>query len=136
MNPQIDELIEDALHTYPLADVPSNLSQKIMGQIRAKSTRIAPPQIRFRLTWMDCALAFFLTLLPLMGLVVWATLPRLFVLRLTFQWQLLQANGFFPVLGLSLAVAVVLLLSAFLFSINLLLRQPFTEFQRKYPVDL
>ena len=123
MNPQPEDIIEDALRTYPLADVPPNLSSKIMGQIRAKSTRrFAPPRTPFRLTWMDFALAFFLTLIPLAALVTWLTLPRLAVLRLTFQWQLVQTSGVFPILIASLAVAGVLLLAAFIFSINLVLR--------------
>jgi hypothetical protein len=125
MNPETDDLIEDALRTYPLADVPPNLSVKIMGQIRMqkiKSVGIAAPRIQFRLTWMDYALGFFLALLPLVISVIWATLPRLVLLRLIFQWQVIQASGFFPIVGLSLAVGGVLLLSAFLFSISFVLR--------------
>jgi hypothetical protein len=129
MNPQTDDLIEDALRTYPLADVPPNLSVKIMGQLRAstslekiKSERIGAPRIQFRLTWMDYALGFFLALLPLVSLVIWATLPRLVLLRLIFQWQLIQANGFFPIVSLSLVVTGILLLSAFLFSVSFVLR--------------
>lgn len=125
MNQTTDDLIEDALRTYPLAEVPAALSRKIMEQIRTqeiKSIRIAVPRMRFRLTWMDYALGFFLTLLPAAGLVIWATLPRLALLRITYQWELLQTSGFFPVLGASLAVGSVLFLLAFLFSINLVLR--------------
>ena len=123
MNPQPDDLIEDALHTYPLADVPPNLSSKIMRQIRAtKNARVIPPRIPFRLTWMDYALGFFLALLPAAGFIIWVALPRLFLLRLAFQWQLIQTSGFFPILGLSLALAGILLLSAFLFSVSLVLR--------------
>jgi len=125
MNQTTDDLIEDALHTYPLAQAPSNLSQRIMGQIRAgqiKSVRIAAPRMQFRLTWMDYALGFFLTLLPAVGFFIWACLPRLALLRLEFQWQVLQASSFLPVLTISLVAAGVLLFSAFLFSLNLLLR--------------
>ena len=125
MNQTTDDLIEDALHTYPLAQAPSNLSQRIMGQIRAgqiKSVRIAAPRMQFRLTWMDYALGFFLTLLPMVGLAIWATLPRLVLLRITYQWELIQTSGLFPILGVSLAVGGVLFLLAFLFSINLVLR--------------
>ncbi len=125
-----DDLIEDALRTYPLADAPPHLSQKIMGQIRIqgmKKTRILPPRIPFRLTWMDYALTFFLTLLPVVGLVIWATLPRLFLLRLAFQWQLIQTSGFFPLFGLSIVLIGGLLLSAFLFSIHQVFR-PETSF--------
>ena len=120
-----NDIIEDALQTYPLAEVPPNLSQNIMQQIQQqakKTQRNNLPHIPFRLTWVDYALAFFLTLIPLVGLVIWATLPRLFLLRLTFQWQLIQVSNLFPVLGISLLLTGILLLSAFLFSLNLMLR--------------
>ena len=117
MNTQPDELIEEALRSYPLAEVPPNFSIQIMRQIR--KTQPAP---KFRLTWMDYALGFFMTLLPAVGFFIWACLPRLALLRLELQWQVLQASSFLPVLTISLAAAGVLLFSAFIFSLNLLLR--------------
>jgi hypothetical protein len=121
MNLHTDDLIEDALRTYPLADVPPNFSKNVMRRVNAT----ANPAPRFRLTWMDYALGFFLTLLPAVGFVIWASLPRLAVLHLEFQWQVLQASGFLPVLAFSLAVAGVLLFSGLLFSMNLFLRPKF-----------
>jgi hypothetical protein len=122
MNLQTDDLIEDALRTYPLADVPPNFSKSIMRRIDKEKAKASPPSLRFRLTWMDYALGFFLTLLPTVGFVIWASLPRLAVLHLEFQWQVLQASGLLPVLTVSLAAAGVLLLSGFLVSLNLFLR--------------
>lgn len=120
MNIQPDEPIEDALRTYPLADVPPNFSKNVMRRVRTADARPLVP--RFRLTWMDYALGFFLTLLPVVGFVIWAFLPRIALLRLEFQWQLLQAGILQPVLFVSLAAAAVLLFSAFLFSLNFVLR--------------
>jgi hypothetical protein len=125
MNLQTDDLIEDALRTYPLADLPPNFSKSIMRRIDKTTAKASPPRLRFRLTWMDYALGFFLTLLPAVGFVIWASLPRLAVLQLAFQWQVLQASGFLPVLAISLAVAGILLLSGFVVSMNLFLRPKF-----------
>jgi hypothetical protein len=121
MNDYTDDLIEDALRTYPLADTPLRFSKEVMRRVRLTTTA-SPPALRFRLTWMDYALGFFLTLLPAVGFFTWACLPRLALLRLEFQWQVLQASSFLPVLTISLAAAGVLLFSAFIFSLNLLLR--------------
>jgi hypothetical protein len=121
MNYDTDALIEDALCTYPLADTPPHFSAGVMRRIGSR-TPASPPALRFRLTWMDYALGFFLTLLPAVGFFIWACLPRLALLRLEFQWQVLQASSFLPVLTISLAAAGVLLASAFIFSLNLLLR--------------
>lgn len=115
-----DDLIEDALTTYPLADVPPNFSHKIMREIRASQE--TKPRMPFRLTWMDYALGFFLALLPAVGFVIWATLPRLTLLNLTFEWQLiqLQAENFLPLFGISLGIVGFCLFLAFLFSIQYL----------------
>jgi len=121
MNHYTDDLIEDALRTHPLANTPPHFSKEVMRRIGSR-TAVSPPALRFRLTWMDYALGFFLTLLPAIGFVIWASLPRLALLRLEFQWQVLQASSFLPVLTISLAAAGVLVFLAFLFSLNLLLR--------------
>lgn len=123
MNPQTDELIEDALRTYPLAEVPLDLSKRIMRRVATTPQRNpASPQLHFRLTWMDYALGFFLALLPAVALVIWVTLPRLGLLRLELQWQLIQASGLLPILGISLGVAGVLMLLAFVFSVSFVFR--------------
>jgi hypothetical protein len=123
MNIHPDELIEDALHTYPLAPVPARFSDGIMKRVRVLPNR---PQMQvpvpFRLTWMDYALAFFVALLPPVGFGLWSILPYQAVLRLQIQWQLLQWSSLQPVVGGSLAAAGVLLCLAMLFSLNLVLR--------------
>ncbi len=121
MNLQTDDLIEDALNTYPLAETPPGFSKGVMQRINAKNVA-RPSALRFRLTWMDYALGFFLTLLPAVGFVIWASLPRLALLHLEFQWQVVQASSFLPALVFSLAVAGILLFSGFLVSLNLFLR--------------
>lgn len=120
MNIQPDDPIEDALRTYPLADVPPNFSKSVMRRVRATDARPLAP--RFRLTWMDYALGFFLALLPVVGFVIWAFLPRTALLHLELHWQLLQVGILQPVLFVSLVAAAVLLFSAFLFSLNFVLR--------------
>lgn len=126
MNPQPDDFLEAALNNYPLAEAPSDLSQRIMQRVtttpqRTKDGRPAP-RMRFRLTWMDFALGLFLLLLPAIGLVIWATLPPLVLLRLVFEWQMIESSGLVPLLSLSLTVAGGLLLSAVLFSVSFVLR--------------
>ena len=120
MNPNPDELIEAALRTYPLAQVPANFFRRVMQQVRA-----TPPAQRFRVTWMDCALGFFLTLLPVLGFALWSFLPRQALLRLQFQWQLFQLGSIQPVVAISLGAAGVLLFLALFFSLNFFLRPRF-----------
>ena len=121
MNIHPDELIEDALQTYPLAQVPARFSGQVMKRVRAQPNT-SQARMRFRLTWMDYALAFFVALLPPLGFGLWSILPYQAVLQLQFQWQLLQWNSLQPVMALSLGAAGVLLLLAMLFSLNLVLR--------------
>jgi len=116
MNLHLDDPIEDALRTYPLAETPLDFSKKVMQRITP------PPALRFRLTWMDYALGFFLALLPAVGFFIWVSLPPLALLNLEFQWQVVQASDLFPALAFSLAAAGTLLFSGLLFSVNLLFR--------------
>jgi len=114
----MDDPIEDALHTYALAETPANFSNKIMRQVR--STKNASMQ--FHLTWMDYALGLFLALLPAAGFLIWISLPQLALLQLEFQLQLLLTGILQPALVISLAVAGLMLFSVFLVSLNFLLR--------------
>jgi hypothetical protein len=118
MNSQTDKLIEEALRTYPLANVPPNFSKRVMSQVRT-----TPATLRFRLTWVDYALGFFLTLLMVAGFAIWSFLPPQFLLSLQLQWQLLQWTSVQPVVAVSLGAAGLFLVFAFLFSLNLLFRQ-------------
>lgn len=123
MNPQtdaLDELVEAALHTYPLADVPPNFSKSVMQRVR--TTDPLATSMRFRLTWMDYALGFFLTLLPAVGFVLWSFLPRQAWLQIQLQLQLLRWGSIQPLMAGSLIVAGALLFFAFLFSLNFMLR--------------
>ena len=103
MNTPPDELIEDALHSYPLAEVPPNFTVQIMRQIQ--KTQPAP---KFRLTWMDYALGLFLCLLPMTGIMAWAFLPWQIFARLQYQWLMLSSPALEPV-AISLAVTALLL---------------------------
>lgn len=131
MSPQSQDPIEDALHTYPLAEVPPDFSKRIMRQIRTSAdlpqTRAARADIRFRLTWMDYALGFFLALLPVVGFLAWSALPGLVWLRLAFQWQVLQTAALQPALLAVLSAAGILLFLAFLFSLDFMLRPRLLE---------
>ena len=100
--PQV-ELIEDALRTYPLADVPPNFSRMVMRQIQKTQ-----PTPKFRLTWMDYALGLFLCLLPVTAFVAWAFLPWQIFARLQYQWLMLSSPALEPV-AISLAVTALLL---------------------------
>lgn len=114
MNPPAD-LIEDALHTYPLADLPTGFSKRVMEQVRASQT-----PIRFRLTWMDYALGLLFSLLTAVGFLTWISLPRQVFLRLQFQWFLFQQPRVEILLLVSLAVAGALLLVGLLVGVRLL----------------
>ncbi len=123
MNPQtdpLDELVEAALHTYPLADVPPNFSKSVMQRVRTTDTLAT--RMRFRLTWMDYALGFFLTLIPAVGFALWSFLPRQAWLQIQLQLQLLRWGSIQPLMAGSLIVAGALLFFAFLFSLNFMLR--------------
>jgi hypothetical protein len=114
MNPPAD-LIEDALHTYPLADLPTGFSKTVMEQVRASQT-----PIRFRLTWMDYALGLLFSLLTGVGFLVWISLPRQVFLRLQFQWSLFQQPRVEILLLVSLAAAGALLFVSLLVGVRLL----------------
>ncbi|HEY3312835.1 MAG TPA: hypothetical protein VGK00_14440 [Anaerolineales bacterium] len=103
MNTPPDELIEDALRTYPLAQVPPGFSAGVMRQIQ--TPRPAP---KFRLTWLDYALGIFLCMLPGIGLVSLAFVPWQVFTGLQHQLLLLSSPAFVPMLiGLLLAAAVL-----------------------------
>jgi hypothetical protein len=98
MPTQPDEVIENALHTYPLAEVPTNFSIRVMRQIQQSHTLV--PQrgrLKFRLTWLDYALGLFMSILPAVGFISWAFLPRQFFMRLQYQWLLLSSPAVEPV---------------------------------------
>ncbi len=86
--------IEDALHTYPLAAVPPNLSPAVMSRIRALSPK---PALQFRLTWLDYAVMLFGAAMLGVGFFLWQFLtPEL--------WPQLQYELPFLVQNLNLEV--------------------------------
>lgn len=127
MNMQTDDPMDAALRSYPLAEAPTDLSKRIMQRVATtpqwtKDGRSLAPRIRFRLTWMDLALGLFLLLIPVTALVIWVTLPPLVMLRLVFEWQMIESSGLLPILSVSLAIAGGLLLSAVVFSVSFVFR--------------
>ena len=112
-----DELIEAALRTYPLAELPPGFSKRTMQRVQ-----IVPAAYRFRLTWMDYALGLFVAVLPMVGFAVWYFLPRQVWLNLQFEWQVFQSSSLQPVMVTSLVVAGGLLFFAFVLSLNLVLQ--------------
>ena len=117
MSAQPDELIENALRTYPLAYVPRNFSKRVMQQIQ---TPHAP--LKFRLTWLDYALGLFLSILPAVGFVSWVFLPQQFFTRLQYQWLLLRSPAIEPIVITSLIAMVVLSALVLIVGIRFLIR--------------
>ena len=117
MPTQHDELIENALRTYPLADVPPDFSKKVMRQIQ-------PPHalLKFRLTWLDYALGLFLSMLPAIGFVSWAFLPRQFFMQIQYQWLLLSSPALEPLAITSLVAAAILSILALIIGVRFLIR--------------
>jgi hypothetical protein len=96
-----EEQLEDALHNWPLEEVPAGFSAGVMKRIapRQVSTgRVKLDGLRFHLTWMDFALGIFFSMLPVLGFVTLISLPQRFILNLKYQLLLLQFPAFEPVL--------------------------------------
>ena len=107
-NPLIPEqqkiAIEDALHTYPLAPLPRDLTADVMARIQT----IPAPRL-FRLTWSDLALSLVISLC--VG-AIWfglQQLPPIIVAQirkesiLFYQHLLVNARWLIPVLSFGLA---------------------------------
>jgi hypothetical protein len=108
-----EEQLEDALYSWPLADAPDGFSDDVMGKIAPRQVyaqRAAQNELKFRLTWMDFALGIFFSMLPVLGLVTFLSLPQKFILDLEYQWLLLQFHAFEPVL-LAFGGTIIMLLS-------------------------
>jgi hypothetical protein len=117
MPTQPDILIEDALRTYPLAEVPPKFSARVIRQIQTPHAAL-----KFRLTWLDYALGLFLSSLPAVGFVSWAFLPRQFLMRLQYQWLLLRSPALEPILVTSLVAMLILSALTLVVSIRFLIR--------------
>ena len=97
-------IIEDALHTYPVAPLPRDLTSEVMSRIQT-----IPAPRPFRLTWNDFILASILSLC--MG-AIWfsiANLPPLLIAQirkegiLIYQYLLVNMRWLIPVLSFGLA---------------------------------
>lgn len=97
-------LIEDALHTYPLASMPRDLTVDVMARIQT-----IPAPRPFRLAWSDLVLAVFISLC--IG-ALWFSLynlPPLVVVQirkesiLFYQYLLVNARWLIPVVSFGLA---------------------------------
>jgi hypothetical protein len=96
-----EEQIEDALHNWPMAEVPVGFSAGVMERIVPQQSYTRIPQkseLKFQLTWMDFALGMFLSSLPVLGFITISFLPQRFILYLKYQWLLLQFPASEPVL--------------------------------------
>jgi len=99
-----NSIIEDALHTYPVASMPRNITSAVMARIK-----IIPAPRPFRLTWNDLVLAIVISIC--IG-VMWFSiynLPPLVVAQirkesiLLYQHLLVNMRWLIPVLSFSLA---------------------------------
>jgi len=97
-------MLEDALHTYPVASLPRDITADVMRRIQA-----VPAPRPFRLTWTDLVLSLVIALC--IG-AVWFSLyqlPPILVAQirkesiLLYQYILVNARWMIPVLFFSLA---------------------------------
>ncbi|MEW6404078.1 MAG: hypothetical protein AB1649_19965 [Chloroflexota bacterium] len=119
----INEIVEDALQTWPVAEVPQGFSRRVLQRIEA-----APqPKIKFQFTWLDYALGLFTVSMPVLALLVWALLPDLFILRMTYralllwnspQYQLAWGYTLFGIAGLLTFVLLAGILFAYTSAMN------------------
>ncbi len=104
---QQNSLIEDALHTYPLAPMPRDLTMDVMARIQT-----VPAPRPFRLAWSDFALALVLSLC--VG-AIWFSLdhlPPIWVAQLRKEsillYQHLLVNGRWLVPAILFGIAAFL----------------------------
>lgn len=102
--------VEDALHTYPLAEMPRDITMDVMSRVRTI------PAIRaFRLAWSDLLLAFVLSLC--VGAIWFSVyyLPPLIVAQirkesiLFYQYLLVNARWLIPMISFSVAGLLIAL---------------------------
>lgn len=106
MNTPESDLLEDALSSYPSAELPAGFRNRALARIRQ-----TPQMARFHLTWLDYALGFLLVSLPPTAWLIWKVLPPEFFLRLQFNWMLLEVSNGLIFLGLGLAFLLTVFLA-------------------------
>lgn len=97
-------LIEDALHTYPIASLPRDLTMDVMTRIQT-----VPAPRPFRLTWNDLIIAIVISLC--VGATWFSVdhLPPLLIAQirkesiLLYQYGLVNMRWLFPVISFGLA---------------------------------
>jgi hypothetical protein len=96
--------VEDALHAYPVAEMPRDITMDVMSRIQT-----VPTPRPFRLTWSDIVLAFVLSLC--IG-AIWFSinnLPPILVAQirkesiLFYQYLLVNARWLIPIASFALA---------------------------------
>ena len=99
-----NRLIEEALHTYPIASMPRDITVDVMSRIQT-----VPAPRAFRLTWSDLALSIVLTLC--IG-AIWFSLrnlPPIVIAQirkesiLSYQYLLVNARWLIPVVSFGVA---------------------------------
>jgi hypothetical protein len=97
-------LIEDALHTYPMASMPRDVTAQVLARIKTM-----PESRAFRLTWNDVVLAAFVALCIA---AIWFSVQNLppiviALIRketlLAYQYLLVNARWLLPLISFSLA---------------------------------
>ena len=125
-----EEQFEDALHSWPLAELPPGFSKDVMNRIKPRQPQTRVSQegtLKFHLTWIDFALSIFFSLLPVIGFLAYVSLPRKLLLYLQYQWLLLQSPAYQPVMFALLAAGVMLFL-IFLLSLRYILPRRMNTF--------
>jgi hypothetical protein len=126
-----EEQLEDALQAWPLEEVPTGFSSGVIEKIapRQSYVRVSHKDVmKFRLTWMDFALGVFFSLLPVLGLVAFLSLPQKLILYLKYQWLLLQFPAFEPLLLVFVGTLLMLFLLTILLGLRSILPRQVTLF--------
>lgn len=69
---QTDRVVEEALHSLPLAETPPHFAASVMRQVRAASLPV------FRLIWIDLVLFAFVAVMLLVVILIGGSLPPYF----------------------------------------------------------
>lgn len=101
-----DEMVEDALRTYPVTPLPGDLTSAVMSQIRQTSMP------RFQITLSDLLIASVLTLGLVAAWVGIRFLPPIVFIQLRIQgilfWQSILVNARWLLPTSSIAVGIAL----------------------------
>lgn len=115
MGQDTDWIVEDSLHTFPMASPPDNFSRSVMERIRTLEP--VPP---FRLSWLDGVISLGISLSAVIIWWWWSSLPAYVTARwqvkLILFWQSLEIAHLAIILPLALfGLGAVLLIAVLLF---------------------